>query len=210
MPQAPLCRFGLAPVFGALLAALAAPAPAPAQDLFAQLFGGFAFPPPVTVLPPAGREAARSAARQSRGAAQAHCVRTCDGRHFPLANGKGDTRLEACRNLCPASETKVFYGTSIDRALSAQGQRYTQLANAYRYRDELVAGCTCNGEPAGGLARIDVDADPTIRKGDIVVRADGPMVAGRSAGRRITSLNFSPAPPALAARLARAPVMAAD
>ncbi len=97
-------------------------------------------------------------------------------------------------------------------AATRQGARYTQLAHAFRYRDELVSGCTCNGKSPGGLAAVDINDDPTIRKGDIVVGKDGLMVASHSAAGRDAPPEFYPASPALKARLAQMPlrIMAAD
>lgn len=209
MLRSPL-RIMLGPVLGSVAAiVIAGAAPAAAQDFFPGLFGGFGFPPLPTLAPPDVVTAPRPTPRP-RSAGQTFCVRTCDGRYFPLATGRGETAAAACHNLCPAAATKVFYGAAIADAAAAGGERYTRLPNAFRYRDELVAGCTCNGKTAGGLAAIAIDNDPTIRKGDLVVRHNGLMVAGRSADRRTTSLNFSPAPPALTARFAHIPVMAAD
>lgn len=207
MPNHQFLRLAILPVAAAALTAAAAPAPA--QDFFSGLFGGFAFPAPV--FPPAIRpppSAPRKA--QDRGSGQAYCVRTCDGRYFPLASAKSEAAKDVCRSLCPAAETRVFFGSSIDHAATRRGERYPQLANAFRYRDELVAGCTCNGKSPGGLAHIAIDDDPTVRKGDIVAGEQGLMVAGRSADRRAGALNFSPAPPGLRARFAHAPVTAAD
>jgi hypothetical protein len=198
-------------IFGAGMLMLSAPsAPAFAQDFFQQLFGGFARPAPWMLPPGADAPASAPPRRASHGSSgQAFCVRTCDGRHFPLASVKGKTQSEACGNLCPATETKVFYGSSIDHAATRGGERYAGLPNAFRYRDELVAGCTCNGKDPGGLARVDIEDDHTLRKGDIVAGDDGLMVAGR-VGRRSSTVNFSPASPQLQARFLRVPVVAAE
>src|ERR1700761_927329 len=44
----------------------------------------------------------------------AFCVRTCDGRYFPAATLEDLSRAETCKNFCPASETRIFYGATID------------------------------------------------------------------------------------------------
>ena len=87
----------------------------------------------------------------------------------------------------------MVYGSNIDNAATESGKPYSELPNAFRYRNELVAGCTCNGKDQIGLAPVKIENDPTLRKGDIVAGADGLMVAGRGADRRGASLNFSPA-----------------
>jgi hypothetical protein len=190
-------------------------APAPANDFFSMLFGGMGGPPPSarsffpfgnneTAVPPAHRPRSTSS-----GGRQAFCVRTCDGRYFPLASPTGQSRTASCNELCPASDTKVFYGSNIDHAAGENGKSYASMPNAFRYRDEIVSGCTCNGKDTFGLARIDINDDPTLRKGDIVASEDGLMVAHK-ADKRGASLNFSPASPAIVARYARAPVMASE
>ena len=89
-----------------------------------------------------------------------------------------------CKSFCPASETKVVYGGNIDNAATEDGKSYSALPNAFRYRNEIVAGCTCNGKDPIGLAQVSIDKDPTLRKGDIVAGENGLVVAGRSADRR--------------------------
>jgi hypothetical protein len=80
-------------------------------------------------------------------------VRTCDGRYFPVVASDGQTKAEACKSFCPAAETKIYHGGSIDNAASDAGRSYSDLPNAFRYRKELVAGCTCNGKDPAGLHR---------------------------------------------------------
>jgi hypothetical protein len=136
------------------------------------------------------------------------CVRTCDGRYFPISVRDGQSSAEICSSLCPASETRIYHGSSIDEASTDSGRSYSDLRNAFRYRNELVAGCTCNGKHAFGLAPMKVEDDPTLRKGDIVAGTDGLMVVGRS--RRNAELNFTPAPASVRAKFGRLPVVAAQ
>jgi Protein of unknown function (DUF2865) len=144
------------------------------------------------------------------GGSHAFCVRTCDGRYFPITASDGQSRAASCNSFCPAGETKVFYGGSIDRAVTEDGKSYSELPNALRYRNEIVAGCTCNGKDQIGLASIKIENDPTLRKGDIVADAAGLMVAGRSADKRGASLDFSPASASVRARYERLPRVASD
>ena len=186
---------------------LSAAPTAQARDFFSALFGAFSDNPSLapsrpersTPLPFAsegdlfGRPAERARPRVSYGGGQAYCVRTCDGRYFPVTAGDGQSRAASCNSFCPASETKVVYGSSIDNAATENGKPYSELPNAFRYRNELVAGCTCNGKDQLGLAPVKIEDDPTLRKGDIVAGANGLVVASRVADRRGASLNFSPA-----------------
>jgi hypothetical protein len=144
------------------------------------------------------------------GGGQAYCVRTCDGRYFPLQGSDKESRAASCNSFCPTSNTEVVYGSSIDSAATTSGKPYSELPNAFRYRNEIVAGCTCNGKDQFGLAPVKVEDDPTIRKGDLVARADGLMVAGRSADRRGAALNFTPVSKSILARHQRVPVVAKE
>jgi len=146
----------------------------------------------------------------SAGGSQAYCVRTCDGRYFPISTGGNQSSAASCNSFCPASETKVVYGSSIDSATTEKGKPYSELPNAFRYRNELVAGCTCNGKDQLGLAPIKIEDDPTLRKGDIVAGANGLVVAARVSDKRGASVNFSPAPAQLRAKYQRVPVVAAE
>lgn len=190
-----------------------------ANDFFSALFGAMTgHPPPSSrsVMPFAndgfdGPQPATAPARPAAtGGRQAYCVRTCDGRYFPIGAGNNQSRAASCDSLCPASETKVFYGSAIDHATSEGGKSYSSLANAFRYRNEIVSGCTCNGKDQFGLAKIDVQNDPTLRKGDIVAGEDGLVVASRKPDRRGAALNFSPASAAVKAKFERLPVVASE
>lgn len=214
-----MAAFGSSMVRGVVVAATVAvsglvAAPAQANDFFSTLFGGMmGQPSPPSFFPFGNGEAgAPPAPRQraaSSGGRQAFCVRTCDGRYFPLASPTGQSRATSCNELCPASDTKVFYGSSIDHASSENGRSYSSLPNAFRYRNEIVSGCTCNGKDTFGLAKVDIKDDPTLRKGDIVAGEDGLLVAHKS-DKRGASLNFSPASPAVIARYAKAPIAASE
>jgi Protein of unknown function (DUF2865) len=213
---------------GAVLAAcvLGAAPTAQARDFISALFGAFSDnpslapsqPEPSRAMPFAsegdvfGRPAEQPRPRVSYGGGggQAYCVRTCDGRYFPITAADGQSRAASCNSFCPAGETKVVYGSSIDQAVTENGKPYSELPNAFRYRNEIVAGCTCNGKDQIGLAPIKIENDPTLRKGDIVAGANGLAVASRAADRRGASLNFSPASASVRAKYQRVPVVAAE
>jgi hypothetical protein len=144
------------------------------------------------------------------GGGQAFCVRGCDGRYFPVSGADNQSRAASCNSFCPASKTQLVYGSNIDHAATESGKPYSELPNAFRYRDEIVAGCTCNGKDQFGLAPVSIENDPTLRKGDLVAGAGGLLVAGRSADKRGASLNFSPAPKSALARYGRVPVVAQE
>src|SRR5947207_3686702 len=137
--------------------------PAPPQaSAYADPSGGDRSTQP---LPPIG---------QSEGGGQyAHCVRLCDGRYFPILARSGTPPAQLRQSFCPASATRVFFGSSIDGAMAANGERYAEIPNAYVYRKQLSQGCTCNGRDPTGLAPIDVSLDTTLRPGDVVATGTG-------------------------------------
>jgi hypothetical protein len=100
------------------------------------------------------------------------CVRSCDGRYFPLTRSSASP-AQMCQAFCPASKTKVFYGSSIDGAYSSAGERYADSENAFRFRKELRADCTCNGRDPAGLAPVDLTLDTSLRPGDVIATTDG-------------------------------------
>lgn len=137
--------------------------------------------------PPAARAPARSAT--------VHCVRMCDGRYFPLPRSAGGVRLDpakVCSALCPAAATKVFNGGDMNHARASDGTRYASLDTAFAFRDRLVPDCSCTGQGPGGLAQIDVESDPTLRAGDIVVTAEGATVFRGSRQYPYQSADFTP------------------
>jgi hypothetical protein len=190
-----------------------------AQDFFSSLFGMFGRPrshAPSIALPFASEGSPFTQPNDMRprgtysGGGQAYCVRTCDGRYFPISGPDNQSRAASCNNFCPASETRVVYGGTIESAATENGKAYSELPNSFRYRKEIVAGCTCNGKDQIGLAPVRVEDDPTLRKGDIVAGAGGLMVAGRSADKRGASVNFSPLSEPARARYRRVPLVASD
>lgn len=200
-----------------IAAGLAAAPSAHARDFFSSFFGGLiggrpSAPPSIQLpfAPDFGDGQQQAQPRVARGGGAAYCVRTCDGRYFPLSATGDQSRAEACKSLCPASETKVVYGGNIDSATTENGKPYSELPNAFKYRTELVSGCTCNGQDPGGLARINVESDPTLRKGDLVAGANGLVVTGKVADRRGASANFTPLPKSARAQFGHVPVVAAE
>ena len=157
-----------------------APRVASAEDLFSFLFGGAqqqrqvpaqanffadpfglnqqAAPPPRPVA--------------SSGSGPAFCVRSCDGRYFPLARGNA-TPVQMCQAFCPASPTRVFFGSTIDGASSSTGERYAESENAFAFRKALRADCTCNGRDPAGLAPVDLTLDASLRPGDVIATTTG-------------------------------------
>ncbi len=118
------------------------------------------------------------------GSGPAFCVRSCDGKYFPLARGHA-TPVQMCQAFCPASATKVFFGSSIDGAYASNGERYADSENAFAYRKALRADCTCNGRDPAGLAPVDLTLDTSLHPGDVIATTGG--LVAYSGGRAGTS-----------------------
>jgi len=167
-------------VLGLGLLTLTPLAPASAQGIFELIFGGLRREAPAG-LPTNIRAFADPFAdmrnapsqRAETGPATGYCVRTSDGFYFPVQAHAGVSAAAACRTFCPASETRLYSGSGIDRAVASDGSRYTDLDTAFLYRKQLIAGSTCNGRDPFGLAQVDVNSDPTLRPGDVVATKTG-------------------------------------
>ena len=159
-----------------------APRMASAEGLFDFLFGGaqkqqqrqappqanfFADPFGLNQQPAPPRPVA------SAGSGPAFCVRSCDGKYFPLMARGNATPVQMCQAFCPASATKVFFGSNIDGASSGNGERYADSENAFAYRKALRADCTCNGRDPAGLAPVDLTLDTSLRPGDVIATTNG-------------------------------------
>ena len=190
-------------VVGLVLLTFAASTPASAQGLFERIFGGLrraveaparlpdsvrGFVDPFTSLANAINPP-REQLRGDGGPAKAFCVRTCDGRYFPVQAHAGMSTAEACRSFCPASQTRLYSGGNIDYAVANDGSRYADFANAFIYRQRLVDGCTCNGRSPLGLAHMDATSDPTLRPGDVVATKTGLMAV---TGAKNNVADFTP------------------
>jgi hypothetical protein len=172
------------------------PRMASAEGLFDFLFGGTQkqqkvpaqasfFADPFGLNPQGVPPAARAAS------GPAFCVRSCDGKYFPLTRGN-TTPVQMCQALCPASVTKVFYGSTIDGASAGNGERYADSENAYGFRKALRADCTCNGRNPAGLAPIDLTLDTSLRPGDVIATTDGLVAySGVKAGASLRA-EFTP------------------
>jgi hypothetical protein len=137
--------------------------PAPAQNSFFADPFGFNQPAPPPPRPVAS----------SGGSGPAFCVRSCDGRYFPLLARGGSTPAQMCQAFCPATPTRVFAGSSIDGAVASNGERYADSENAYLYRKAMKPDCTCNGRSPAGLAPVDLTLDTSLRPGDVIATTSG-------------------------------------
>ena len=159
---------------------LTVPDAAFAEGLFDFLFGGVRqsrqAPPPLANFfadPFGTQQAAPTPAPRVSGSGPAFCVRSCDGKYFPVHARGNATPAQLCQAFCPASPTRIYFGSNIDHAYSANGERYANSENAFAYRKALRADCTCNGKDPGGLAPIDISLDGSLRPGDVLATTSG-------------------------------------
>src|SRR6516225_7258213 len=135
------------------------------QGFFDALFGGG------TIISPGGDGA-------PSGTYHTVCVRACDGFYFPISYSTVPSRFaddaRACQRQCPAAEVELYAfrnpGENMEHAVSVTGQPYTSLTDAFRYRKEIIAGCSCR-RPGQSWAEALKNADDltTLESGDIVV-----------------------------------------
>lgn len=180
-----VARSAIAGLAAAAMFAVTLPAtPAAAAGLLDYIFGGFRRPPPPPPAQinsptdffhsmfnePRRTESVRS---NSGGGSGGYCVRMCDGRYYPIQSHHNASTAEQCQSTCPAAETKVFSGGSIDHAVASDGTHYSDIPNAFVYRKQVVSSCTCNGKTNYSLVHEPLAKDPTLRPGDIVATNSG-------------------------------------
>ena len=210
-------KIGRRMAFGAvtvLCASALAPA-AHAEDFLSALFGAFG----------GGRPHGRpSRCRSQMGAiprlrkptpalalsgGPAYCVRTCDGRYFPMNGSDNQSRAASCNSFCPASETGGLR-RQYRQCRHRERKALFRIAECVSLSQRDRCGMHLQRQGQVGLAPVSIENDPTLRKGDIVVGAGGLMAAGRGADRRGASLNFSPVSRTGRARHQRVPVVASE
>jgi uncharacterized protein DUF2865 len=107
------------------------------------------------------------------------CVRTCDGGYFPVSFATVPARFgedeNKCKALCPATEAALYAyrnpGEDINQAVSVNGQPYTALPNAFKFRTEFNPTCACRAPGqtwSDALKTIDEKA-AAAEQGDIIV-----------------------------------------
>lgn len=107
------------------------------------------------------------------------CVRTCDGAYFPVSFATVPARFpddeRTCKALCPAAEATLFAyrnpGEDMNQAVSINGQPYSALPNAFKYRTEFNPSCACKAAGqtwSDALKTID-DKATAEQQGDIIV-----------------------------------------
>lgn len=151
------------------------------RGLFERLFGGGPREQDYREIPvepdPEERDPSE---RGSRNGSKAVCVRTCDGGFFPVSYSARRRNLgdleELCSALCPNAETKLYTyypGKEIDEAVSIEGEPYSSLVNAGKFKTRFDPACTCK-PPGQSWAQALAKAEDLLdnkSKRDVIVDA---------------------------------------
>jgi len=104
------------------------------------------------------------------------CVRTCDGYYYPISFATTPARFgedeNTCRATCPNAEVQLYsHRTNEDvrQAVSLSGHPYTELPNAFRYRQQYDAACSCRKAGQSWADALGATRDLTVERGDIIV-----------------------------------------
>lgn len=139
------------------------------------------------------------------------CVRTCDGYFFPISFSTQPSRFvddqRACQRMCPAAEAVLYThrnpGEDMNQAVSAGGRLYSELPNAFKFRQEFNAACSCKKQGETWAEALKGTEDrSTIEQGDILVtdeRAKAMNAPRDAKGRPILPPKGKPDPKATAA-----------
>jgi hypothetical protein len=91
------------------------------------------------------------------------CVRACDGYYFPISFSTRRERFaedeQACQNMCPASDVSLYFHAmpsqdSEDMISYRDEQPYAEMPNAFSYRKQVNAECSCGFARSLGLTEI--------------------------------------------------------
>jgi hypothetical protein len=137
------------------------------------------------------------------------CVRTCDGAYFPVSFATYQARFQdderTCKALCPAAEATLFTyrnpGEDINQAVSINGQPYSSLPNAFKFRTEFNPSCSCKAAGqtwSEALKSVD-DKAAVEQQGDIIVTEESAKRMQQRAQSRGTPPKRGTAPAGTAA-----------
>ncbi len=112
------------------------------------------------------------------------CVRECDGFYYPMSEASKPGSFLAdeakCRASC-SSAARLYYSPAASDDASAMvaltGERYGELANAFRYRSEYVEACTCKPMPWTAEAKTAFD-----RRAVLATRTPNETIVAAGAG----------------------------
>ena len=104
------------------------------------------------------------------------CVRTCDGYYYPISFATTPSRFAedeaVCKATCPASDAALYVRRTpedVRTATSISGRPYTELPNAFRYRQQFDSACSCRKVGQSWADAMGQIKDNSVQSGDIVV-----------------------------------------
>ncbi len=156
------------------------------------------------------------------------CVRTCDGFYFPISFATLPSRFEedaaTCRSMSPLSQSELYVypnpGGSVEEMTTTEGVPYGLLANAWRFRREVVQGCSNNSttiqleallaeQAERNIAEALVSGDQTADGGVVapvrVTRNVNPIASGELPLRDLDRINVTPIAERVDAKSGQAP-----
>jgi uncharacterized protein DUF2865 len=143
------------------------------------------------------------------------CVRTCDGFYFPISFSTLPSRFEedaaTCQSMSPISESELYVypnpGGAVEEMTTTEGVPYGLLQNAWRFRREVVQGCSNNSTTIQLEALLAEQAERAVEEalvsgdqtadGGVVVpvrvtRNVNPIVSGELPLRDLDRINVTP------------------
>jgi hypothetical protein len=105
------------------------------------------------------------------------CVRTCDGFYFPVSYSTVPANFpqdqQTCQRMCPAAEVQLYShrnpGEDVAQAVATDGRLYSELPNAFSYRKQFSATCSCRAPGQTWTEALRGVDDPAFERGDIIV-----------------------------------------
>jgi hypothetical protein len=137
------------------------------------------------------------------------CVRLCDGYYFPVSFSTLPNHFandaQVCSSKCAAPAELFYYpnpGGTIEQAVALNSQEaYPKLKFAFRYRKEIVNGCSCKAAdyvPADGSAPKKAENGSTNSNSATHAQAEDAATAAARALAAQQPAAASPAAPAAA------------
>ncbi|MEX1180832.1 MAG: DUF2865 domain-containing protein [Cucumibacter sp.] len=102
------------------------------------------------------------------------CVRACDGYFWPVSYSTLSEFLTndaaVCSQQCPMGQVDLYYyrnpGEEPESMVNLAGQRYADLPNAFRYREQFDAACACEQRINYGTIQL-AGADGAVRQATV-------------------------------------------
>lgn len=103
---------------------------------------------------PSSSQASKRSPASKTGTYRTVCVRLCDGYQWPISHSTTPDRFAADETRCDSScgtPTRLFVmpavGGAPETMVDLDGQPYTRLSTAFKYRSAIDASCRCSAHP---------------------------------------------------------------